>query len=203
MKKLLLFGAISCLMFAGATSVSASAKIEHPENFKVTKSANQEALEKIKEFNENPGNKIKIDLSKAPVPVENITTQIPQEAKAYEIMRENKGALDKASLRRLPISKIIKSVIWDPTYAVGDGIQCNEIVPLNFVARENAIPSTAVVHSADNHSFIHDLNFVSDSKTGGYGDGGYYWRLFNYKTYYGYSVAIWLSAWDLNHLVYN
>lgn len=201
MKKLLLFGAISCLMLAGASSVSASAKIEHPENFKVTNSSNQEALEKIKEFNSE--NKVKIDLSKAPVPVENITTQIPQEAKAYEIMRENKGPLDKATLRRLPISKIIKSVIWDPTYAVGDGIQCNEIVPLNFVARENAIPSTAVVHPGTSKTFTHDLNFVSDSGVGGYGDGGYYWRLFNYKTYYGYSVAIWLSAWDLNHLVYN
>lgn len=46
--------------------------------------------------------------------------------------------------------------------------------------------------------FVFDQTATGDTGVGGVGDGNYYWRKFKLRT----SGEIWLSAWNLNHLLF-
>ena len=116
-------------------------------------------------------------------------------------MFNNRSVLQRATAKVYAINSKVNGVIWDPTYAAGQGIKCDYLVPVNFVGRDNAIPCSAV--NVSGYSFSHIGGLLTDSTEGGIGDGGYYWRLFYYRTQPGgYWVPIWLSAWNWNHLVY-
>lgn len=199
MKKLLLLVAVTSITFVGGVSANAAAKIQHPESFIVTREDNQIALDEIRKVEIE--NDMTIDLSRSPVPIENLTTQVPEEAKNYKMMFNNRSVLQRASAKVYAINSKVNGVIWDPTYAAGQGIKCDYLVPVNFVGRDNAIPCSAV--NVSGYSFSHIGGLLTDSTEGGIGDGGYYWRLFYYRTQPGgYWVPIWLSAWNWNHLVY-
>lgn len=136
MKKLLLFIATIGLVFVGASSVDAAAKIEHPEYFKVTRRGNQEALEGIKEIEKRTG--LKIDLSHAPVSPENITTQeVPEAAKGEQKKTEKFDISLKERFRPYGIDGLANM----GTYI---GIQTNELVPVNYNPYSNSIPLESV-----------------------------------------------------------
>ena len=89
-------------------------------------------------------------------------------------------------------------------------VKCNELVPVNFDWTQNGIACGDIIitdpegNRSDNQVthvgdyFVFDQTRVSDTSTGDYGDGGYYWRMFNLTE----SGSIWLSAWDLQHLLF-
>ena len=110
-----------------------------------------------------------IDLSRSPVPIENLTTQVPEEAKNYKMMFNNRSVLQRASAKVYAINSKVNGVIWDPTYAAGQGIKCDYLVPVNFVGRDNAIPCSAV--NVSGYSFSHIGGLLTDSTEGGIGDG--------------------------------
>lgn len=89
-------------------------------------------------------------------------------------------------------------------------VKCYELVPINFDWTQNGIACGDIIitdaegNRSDNQVthvgdyFVFDQTMVSDTSTGDYGDGGYYWRMFNLTE----SGSIWLSAWDLQHLLF-
>ena len=97
MKKLLLLVAVTSITFVGGVSANAAAKIEHPESFIVTREDNQIALDEIRKVEIE--NDMTIDLSRSPVPIENLTTQVPEEAKNYKMMFNNRSVLQRASAK--------------------------------------------------------------------------------------------------------
>lgn len=46
--------------------------------------------------------------------------------------------------------------------------------------------------------FVFDQTATADTGYGDVGSGGYYWRKFRLRT----SGEIWLSAWNLDHLLF-
>jgi hypothetical protein len=79
-------------------------------------------------------------------------------------------------------------------------IRVNELVPVDFNWTDNGIPASCVDDFNDQSLVVGEQvvfnSSISDTGSGDYGSGGYYWRQFN--TPYG---AIWLSAWNLQHLI--
>lgn len=92
-------------------------------------------------------------------------------------------------------------------------IKCDYLAPIGFDWTENGIP-VAMVNWCDKDgknikdgadkdfkagmyfTFAGDAVYIKDTGEGGY-NHGYYWR----KFIFGKFGAVWLSAWDKNHLV--
>lgn len=199
MRKLFLLVATACLTLAVAGTAQAAAKLEHPEEFKVTKEGHEKALKIAKEN--------KIDLSNLPFPVENLTTDIPKEAKGYDIrFKEKQSRGLKAYPKIYDIDRIDFPIGISQVWFI-EGYYSRYLVPVNYVPKDNAIYSGSVVSSFTSYhsKFYFRDSWTEDTGVGAYGDGGYYWRRFTLYTYPNYSygsVTVWLSAWDKNHLVY-
>lgn len=92
-------------------------------------------------------------------------------------------------------------------------IKCNDLTPTQFTWIENGIP-VAMVNWVDKNgknitdgkdnqfkkgmyfTFAGDETYITDTGVGGY-NYGYYWRKFTFGNF----GAVWLSAWNKNHLV--
>lgn len=178
----------------------AAVKLEHPEV--VTHAKNSSALKKAKDDG--------VDFSTSPVKPENLTTENYRNPQKSEAIIQAKLSELMASGKTLEEAQKALSVVYniDRLYTlVVQEIQNNWLVPLNFVALDNGIPLESVWYqiSSSYAQFRFDINYVTDLKYGGVGDGGYYWRRFRIRVdgvpYYYYK-DIWLSAYDLDHLVY-
>lgn len=74
-----------------------------------------------------------------------------------------------------------------------NGIAVEDII----ITDKNGVRSpNQVTHVGD--YFVFDQTATADTGVGGVGDGNYYWRKFKLRT----SGEIWLSAWNLNHLLF-
>lgn len=89
-------------------------------------------------------------------------------------------------------------------------VRCDELVPVNFNWVDNGVAVEDIIRTdkAGNRTpsqivntgdyFVIDQSRTSDTGVGGNGDGGYYWRKFNFRT----GGAVWLSAWNAQHLFF-
>ncbi|MGL9970347.1 hypothetical protein [Enterococcus sp. DIV1420a] len=154
----------------------------------VNKEANVEAIDIAKSLGA---------LENSPVPVENLTTEPPVGEILYEIRPQLRAA------------KPYKEYVYQEMRHNGfqNELRCDYLVPVGFNWVENGIPYLSITPTS---SFTFRFTpYYSDSGTGGYGTGGYYWRLFNmkYPVKKGYNTqwlsnSVWLSAWNGIHLLY-
>lgn len=89
-------------------------------------------------------------------------------------------------------------------------VYCKELVPVAFNWTDNGIAVEDIIITDKNGAklpdqmthvgdyFVFDQTATGDTGVGGVGDGNYYWRKFKLRT----SGEIWLSAWNLNHLLF-
>lgn len=89
-------------------------------------------------------------------------------------------------------------------------VRTNELVPTAFNWTENGIACSDIIMTDKNGNrianqtahnggyYVINQTLVTDTGVGAYGDGGYYWRMFNLLG----SGKIWLSAWGVDHLLY-
>lgn len=89
-------------------------------------------------------------------------------------------------------------------------VYCKELAPAGFDWTENGVAvediiitdkngvksPSQVTHVGD--YFVFDQTATADTGYGAMGTGGWYWRKFRLRT----SGEIWLSAWNLNHLLF-
>lgn len=89
-------------------------------------------------------------------------------------------------------------------------VYCKELVPAGFDWIENGVAVEDIIitnkdgaklpdqmtHVGD--YFVFDQTATADTGYGAMGTGGWYWRKFRLRT----SGEIWLSAWNLNHLLF-
>lgn len=185
-KKKLVFVVAGILFGCLGMSTQASAAAQGgAENFTVDENANQAAVEIVAANG---------DLENSPVPVENLTTQQPYQLSSSPIMRT---AVKSRRFYRVDAGANLPA-------SLGGGVQWrnNYLVPVGFNWSDNGIPSSVWNYtsvSVGEHFVFHN---VEDTGTGGYGTGGYYWRYFRSRAKNGVYLHFWLSAWDLNHLIY-
>ncbi len=89
-------------------------------------------------------------------------------------------------------------------------VYSKELVPVAFNWTDNGIAVEDIIITDKNGAklpdqmthvgdyFVFDQTATGDTGVGGVGDGNYYWRKFKLRT----SGEIWLSAWNLNHLLF-
>lgn len=89
-------------------------------------------------------------------------------------------------------------------------VYSKELVPVAFDWTTNGIAVEDIIITDKNGAklpdqmthvgdyFVFDQTATGDTGVGGVGDGNYYWRKFKLRT----SGEIWLSAWNLNHLLF-
>lgn len=89
-------------------------------------------------------------------------------------------------------------------------VYSKELVPVSFNWTDNGIAVEDIIITDKNgvklpnqvthvgDYFVFDQTATGDTGVGGVGDGNYYWRKFKLRT----SGEIWLSAWNLNHLLF-
>ena len=89
-------------------------------------------------------------------------------------------------------------------------VYCKELVPTNMDWSDNGVAVEDIIITDKNgvklpdqmthvgDYFVFDQTATGDTGVGGVGDGNYYWRKFKLRT----SGEIWLSAWNLNHLLF-
>ena len=89
-------------------------------------------------------------------------------------------------------------------------VYCEELVPAEFNYLENGIAVEDIIITDKNGNrlpdqmthvgdyFVFDQTATADTGYGAMGSGGWYWRKFKLRT----SGEIWLSAWNLNHLLF-
>lgn len=89
-------------------------------------------------------------------------------------------------------------------------VYCKELVPVDMDWTDNGIAVEDIIITDKNgvkqanqitevgKYFVFDQTATADTGYGDVGSGGYYWRKFRLRT----SGEIWLSAWNLNHLLF-
>lgn len=89
-------------------------------------------------------------------------------------------------------------------------VYCKELAPAEFDWRENGVAVEDIIITDKNGNrlpdqmthvgdyFVFDQTATADTGYGAMGSGGWYWRKFKLRT----SGEIWLSAWNLNHLLF-
>lgn len=89
-------------------------------------------------------------------------------------------------------------------------VYCEELAPAEFDWRENGVAVEDIIITDKNGNrlpdqmthvgdyFVFDQTATADTGYGDVGSGGWYWRKFRLRT----SGEIWLSAWNLNHLLF-
>ncbi|MEB7954605.1 hypothetical protein [Enterococcus faecalis] len=190
MKKIL-GGAILSLVCLGVAIFSdsevakAAAWDGQSEHSVVSKEENQKAIEYLEQVAPDA-------LENLPFPIENLTLEKPQGERNYE-------AFSSANLRQAK-----KWYTVDRFSSSQYLIVSNYLVPVGYTDAENGIP-IGTVDMYQKRFCIPQTSRAhwSVANAGGYGTGGYWWTLFRAtENTVGKTKNIWLSAWNLNHLVY-
>lgn len=154
------------------------------ENFVVSEEDNKKAIAIVEE---NGG------LENCPVPVENLTTQQPVAAEMYSLKTT------RAALKAYPNNGYAKLYMSWQFYS-------RELVPTGFNWDDNGIPGIALNWGwVTKPTFTFIPGKVVPTGSAGYGTGGYFWSEYKSTVQGGsgpVTVYYWLSAWDINHLLY-
>ena len=172
-------------IFSDSDVVKAAAWDGQAEHSVVSKEENQKAIEYLKQIAPDA-------LKNLPFPIENLTLEKPQGEQNYE-------AFFSANLR-----KAKKWYTVDRFSSSQYLIVSNYLVPVGYTDAENGIP-IGTVDMYQQRFCIPQTSRASWSvaNVGGYGTGGYWWTLFRAtENTVGKTKNIWLSAWNLDHLVY-
>ncbi|MGG5341192.1 hypothetical protein [Enterococcus sp. AZ192] len=158
---------------------------EEASQYTVSKEENQRAIEYLEKVAPEA-------LENLPFPKENLTLEKSQTEKDYELLSSvTKQA--RAAKKWYSVSRYSSTLIVS-----------NYLVPVGYTDRENGIPIGTVELYAGQFCIPQSIRATwSVADAGGYGTGGYWWTLFRAtENTVGRTKNIWLSAWNLDHLVY-
>ncbi|MGX7244256.1 lytic exoenzyme target recognition domain-containing protein [Enterococcus quebecensis] len=168
---------LGLLFFGNNLQASADVKV-NPDDLKINAKANEEAIKFVEEHG---------GLENSPVPPENLTTEQP-------------SSLTKSSLYN-NLRAIPRVYAYDALSSFRQEIRCNYLAPAGFTWADNGIPFSAV-NFQGGRLFTFNRSNVKDERKAGLGTGGWYWRFFSSEVPGKGRVYYWLSASDLNHLIY-
>ncbi|MGG5341191.1 hypothetical protein [Enterococcus sp. AZ192] len=182
-KKLLLVATGAFWVCLGMSTEASAMAYGGAENFVVSEEDNKRAIAIVEE---NGG------LDNCPVPIENLTLQQPK------ILAQPRA--------------VLKTYAYTASAPLYGGLQVKptvELVPVGFTWADNGIPWNAITQRGGTTTsgiFNFKTNNISTTGSAGYGTGGYFWTQFRSTVYVNATtnttVTYWLSAWDLNHLLY-
>ncbi|MBJ0423184.1 hypothetical protein FKY96_14315 [Enterococcus faecalis] len=175
-------------VFGTYENASAAAWDGQAENQVVSKEENKKTIDYLQQIAPEA-------LENSPVPIENLTQEKPQGEVNYEAARNSGISLRAAAKKWYNVDRFSSSQYL---------IVSNYLVPVGYNDAQNGIP-IGTVDMYQKRFCIPQTSRAewSVASAGGYGTGGYWWTLFRAtENTTGKTKNIWLSAWNLNHLVY-